>query len=127
MRQSDNRMEKNRKTHVTGQDFPKHSSSEGAPSDCSDEAWPSHSMVVEDEEHEVNLLATQNLRVEANLGAVQVADSGAAVVVAQGHVRGLGRPPSAHLGYQPVSAFAISGAVVVGLAVVVVLCSHSCC
>ena len=46
-----------RKIHVTGHDFPKHSSSEGAPSDCSDEAWPSHSMAVEDEEDEVNLLA----------------------------------------------------------------------
>ena len=41
--------------HMTGQDFPKHSSSEGAPSDCSDEAWPSHSMVEEDGEHEENL------------------------------------------------------------------------
>ena len=28
---------------VTGQDFPNYSSSEGAPSDCSVEAWPSHS------------------------------------------------------------------------------------
>ena len=87
-------------------------------------------MVVVYEKDEVNLDAAQNLHVEVNLGALQVADSGAAVVVAQGHVRGLGRPPSAHLGYQPVSAFAITGAVVVGFAVVVVLCSHSavdCC
>ena len=83
-------------------------------------------MVVEDKEDEVNLLAAQNLHVEANLGAVQVADSGAAVVVAQGHVRGLGRPPSALLGYQPVSSFAVCGTVVVGFAVVVV-CSHLCC
>ena len=77
-------------------------------------------MVVEDKEDEVNLLAAQNLNIEANLGAVQVADSGAAVVVAQGHVRGLGRPPSAHLGYQPVLAFAVCGTVVV-------LCSHLRC
>ena len=77
-------------------------------------------MVVEDEEDEVNLLVAQNLYVEENLGAVQVADSGAAVVVAQGHVRGLGRPPSAHLGYQPVLAFAVCGTVVV-------LCSHLRC
>ena len=111
---------------MTGQDFPNYSSSEGAPSDCSDEAWPSHSMVVEDEEHEVNLLAAQDLHVEAKLGAVQVADSGAAVVVAQGHVPGRSRPPSALLGYQPVSAFAVCGAVVV-VAWCVVLCSCSCC
>ena len=77
-------------------------------------------MVVEDEEDEVNLDAAQHLQVEVNLGAVQVADSGTAVEVAQGHVRGLGRPPSAHLGYQPVLAFAVSGTVVV-------LCSHLCC
>ena len=84
-------------------------------------------MVVEDEKHEVNLLVLPNLHVEANLGAVQVAASGVAVVVAQGHVRGLGRPPSAHLGYQPASAFVVGGAVAVGFAVVVVLRSHSCC
>ena len=57
---------------------------------------------------------------------VQVADSGAAVAVAQGHVRGVGRPPFALLGYQPVSASAIVGAVVVGFAVVV-LCFHPGC
>ena len=32
-----------RKMQMTGQDFPNYSSSEGAPSDCSVEAWPSHS------------------------------------------------------------------------------------
>ena len=79
-----------------------------------------------DEEDEVNLDAAQNLHEEANLGVVQVADSGAAVVVAQGHVRGRSRPPSALLGYQPVSAFAVCGAVVV-VAWCVVLCSCSCC
>ena len=42
--------------HVTGQDFPNYSSSEGAPSDCSDEAWPSHSLVEEDVGLEVTLL-----------------------------------------------------------------------
>ena len=42
--------------HMTGQDFPNYSSSEGAPSDCSDEAWPSHSMVEEDVGQEVTLL-----------------------------------------------------------------------
>ena len=83
-------------------------------------------MVVVDEEDDVNLDAAQNLHEEANLGVVEVADSGAAVVVAQGHVRGRGRPPSALLGYQPVSAFAIVGAVVVGFAVVV-LCFHPGC
>ena len=112
--------------HMTGQDFPNYSSSEEAPSDCSDEAWPSHSMVAVDDEDEVNLLAAQNLQAEATLGAVQVADSGAAVAVAQGHVRGRGRPPSALLGYQPVSAFAMCGAMVVGFAVVV-LCFHPGC
>ena len=49
-----------------------------------------------------------------------VADSGDAVLVAQGHVRGRSRPPSALLGYQPVSVFAVVGAVVV-------LCFHLCC
>ena len=83
-------------------------------------------MVAVDKEDEVNLEAAQDLHEEANLGVVHVADSGAAVVVAQGHVRGLGRPPSALLGYQPVSAFAMCGAVVVGFAVVVP-CSHLCC
>ena len=42
--------------HVTGQDFPNYSSSDGTPSDCSDEAWPSHSQVEEDVGHEVALL-----------------------------------------------------------------------
>ena len=42
--------------HMTGQDFPNYSSSEGAPSDCSDEAWPSHSLVEEDVGQEVTLL-----------------------------------------------------------------------
>ena len=74
----------------------------------------------------VNLEAVQNLREEVNLGVVHVTDSGSAVVVAQGHVRGLSRPPSALLGYQPVSAFAMCGAVVV-VAWCVVLCSCSCC
>ena len=79
-----------------------------------------------DEEDEVNLDAAQNLHEEANLGVVEVADSGAAVVVAQGHVRGRSRPPSALLGYQPVSAFAVCGAAIV-VAYCVVLCSHSGC
>ena len=77
-------------------------------------------MVAVDKEDEVNLEAAQNLHEEANLGVVHITDSGAAVVVAQGHVRGLSRPPSALLGYQPVSAFALCGAVVV-------LCFHLCC
>ena len=42
--------------HVTGQDFLNYSSSEEAPSDCSDEAWPIHSQVEEDVGHEVALL-----------------------------------------------------------------------
>ena len=41
---------------MTGQDFPNYSSTEGAPSDCSVEAWPSHSEVEEDVEHEATLL-----------------------------------------------------------------------
>ena len=42
-------------TNVTGQDFPNYSSTEGAPSDCSVEAWPGHSEVEEDVEHEGDL------------------------------------------------------------------------
>ena len=41
---------------MTGQDFPNYSSTEGAPSDCSVEAWPSHSEVEEDVEDEATLL-----------------------------------------------------------------------
>ena len=77
-------------------------------------------MVAVDKEDGVNLEAVQNLREEVNLGVVHVTDSGSAVVVAQGHVRGLSRPPSALLGYQPVWAFALCGAVVG-------LCFHLCC
>ena len=40
---------------MTGQDFPNYSSTEGAPSDCSVEAWPGHSEVEEDVEHEATL------------------------------------------------------------------------
>ena len=40
---------------MTGQDFPNYSSTEGAPSDCSVEAWPGHSEVVDDVEHEADL------------------------------------------------------------------------
>ena len=40
---------------MTGQDFPNYSSTEGAPSDCSAEAWPGHSEVEEDVEHEATL------------------------------------------------------------------------
>ena len=40
---------------MTGQDFPNYSSTEGAPSDCSVEAWPGHSEVEEDVEHEGDL------------------------------------------------------------------------
>ena len=42
--------------HMTGQNFLNYSSSEEAPSDCSDEAWPSHSLVEEDVGLEVTLL-----------------------------------------------------------------------
>ena len=63
---------------------------------------------------------------EEALGVVQVTDSGAAVAVVHGHVRSFGCPLSAILGYQPVSACAVTNAVVVSLAVVV-LCFHSSC
>ena len=108
-------MESNRHQNALEQArFPKHSSSKGALSDCSAEARSSHS-VAEGDVHE-----------EASLGVVQVADSGAAVAVAQGHVRGVGRPPFALLGYQLVLLFAVVGAVVAGFALVA-FCFHSCC
>ena len=48
---------------MTGQDFPNYSSTEGAPSDCSVEAWPCHSEVEEDVEHEATLhYLVENLR-----------------------------------------------------------------
>ena len=40
---------------MTGQDFLNYSSTEGAPSDCSVEAWPCHSEVEEEVEHEATL------------------------------------------------------------------------
>ena len=40
---------------MTGQDFPNYSSTEGAPSDCSVEAWPGHSEVEEDVDTEGDL------------------------------------------------------------------------
>ena len=66
-----------RKMHVTGQDFPNYSSSEGAPSDCSVEAWPTHSEVEEDVEHEENLqlvgleLGPRTSRIAHGLGSPQ--------------------------------------------------------
>ena len=136
--------------HMTGQDFPNYSSSEGAPSDCSDEAWPSHSMVEEDVGQEVTLLVAHGSHV-VGLGpgwpdlvssppagreparcihrscrsdsstprplfppvVLLTAFGSVVVLVAQGHVRGLSRPSSAHLGYQPVVVFAVAVAVVV--------------
>ena len=65
MRQSDKRVDNFKRTNVTGQDFSKHSSSEGAPSDCSDEAFPGHSLAEEDEEQEGNLLVVPILQVAA--------------------------------------------------------------
>ena len=47
---------------MTGQDFPNYSSTEGAPSDCSVEAWPGHSEVEEDVEHEATLQVMGLLR-----------------------------------------------------------------